>query len=428
MIQPLEMVARAFATHVADSLLEGTVIALIAWAALYLLRQRGAALRFTILMAAMLTTVSLPLLRAMSGSHVGRSAAVSVPLSGFWAVALLAIWAAGASIGILRLLWGYFRIRAMRKSCRPAEDTRALALFAEIAAQSCPRRKPVLLISDDLQLPCAIGFAKAAVLLPAAMADELPAEDLRHVLVHELAHLRRWDDWSNLLQRVVRALLFFHPAMWWVDSRMSLEREMACDDAVMAVAPAGRSYAACLVRLAEYRLLRKGFALAQAAVGHVRQLRARVNRLVAIDGRCPAPLRRGAIALGSAATVAVVGALLQTPVLVSFHASEPVRMAAAAHARPFIKHGAPQVVNAAWSQPGETAAAKAPVQKTNAVTRAKSTLAKTYVQPRLRQASFASSGYQEFVVVVAGPEGFAVWHVTTWQVPATQRQPVGRRT
>jgi len=78
-------------------------------------------------------------------------------------------------------------------------------------------------------VPTAIGFFQPAVIVPAWTLRELSAEELHSVLLHELAHLRRWDDWTNLAQELVGALFFFHPAVWRIGSRLSLEREMACD-------------------------------------------------------------------------------------------------------------------------------------------------------------------------------------------------------
>jgi beta-lactamase regulating signal transducer with metallopeptidase domain len=69
--------------------------------------------------------------------------------------------------------------------------------------------------------------------------------------LHELAHLRRYDDWTNLAQKLVKALFFFHPAVWWIEKQVSLEREMACDDAVLAETASPRAYAECLAHLAE---------------------------------------------------------------------------------------------------------------------------------------------------------------------------------
>jgi beta-lactamase regulating signal transducer with metallopeptidase domain len=81
----------------------------------------------------------------------------------------------------------------------------------------------------------AIGFWKPIVLVPVCWLTELPPTVLEAVIAHELAHIRRWDLWATLVQRVIETLLFYHPAVWWLSRRVSLEREMCCDElAVMA--------------------------------------------------------------------------------------------------------------------------------------------------------------------------------------------------
>ena len=100
---------------------------------------------------------------------------------------------------------------------------------------------------------------------------ELSSSELNQVVLHELAHLRRWDDWTNLAQQIIRALLFFHPAVWWIGKKAELEREMACDDAVLAETESPRAYAECLAHLAERSFVQRSLALAQAAIGRFHQ-------------------------------------------------------------------------------------------------------------------------------------------------------------
>ncbi len=110
--------------------------------------------------------------------------------------------------------------------------------------------------------------------------QELSPDELNQILLHELAHLRRWDDWTNLAQKIVKALFFFHPAVWWIEKQVSLEREMACDDAVLAETASPRAYAECLAHLAEKTLIQRSLALAQAALGKIRQTSLRVAQIL----------------------------------------------------------------------------------------------------------------------------------------------------
>jgi hypothetical protein len=66
-----------------------------------------------------------------------------------------------------------------------------------------------------------------------------------------MAHLARWDDWTNLVQKLLEAVFFFHPAVHWIGRQLNLEREIACDDWVIFRTGKPKPYAACLTRLVE---------------------------------------------------------------------------------------------------------------------------------------------------------------------------------
>jgi hypothetical protein len=129
-------------------------------------------------------------------------------------------------------------------------------------------------------VPTALGLRKPAVILRAWMLGNTPPEELKYILLHELAHLRRRDVWTNLAHKSLKALFFFLPSVWWIERRLSLDREMACDDAVLVHSGTPAGYAECLARVAERSFLRRQIALAQAAVGRVRQLTERVTRIL----------------------------------------------------------------------------------------------------------------------------------------------------
>ena len=119
------------------------------------------------------------------------------------------------------------------KSCRAkpasvAPSPRLHALFERLRASLVTRGHVRLRISYVHRTAVVLGFFRPVVLLPAQMDKEENNGELEHVLRHELAHVNRRDDWSNLAQQTIQAALFFHPAIWWISSRLSLEREIAC--------------------------------------------------------------------------------------------------------------------------------------------------------------------------------------------------------
>jgi hypothetical protein len=145
-------------------------------------------------------------------------------------------------------------------------------------------KRPAMLCTSDLvNIPTAVGFMKPLIVVPGWVMQELSADELNQILLHEFAHLRRRDDWTNLTQKVVKALFFFHPAVWWIEKRVSLEREMACDDVVIAETASPRAYAECLTHLAERTLIQRSMALAQAALGRIRQTSLRVAQILDVN-------------------------------------------------------------------------------------------------------------------------------------------------
>ena len=157
------------------------------------------------------------------------------------------------------------------------------------------------------------------MVIPSWTMQELSATELNAILLHELAHLRRRDDWTNLVQKIVGALLFFHPAVWWIEKKLALEREMACDDLVLAQTASPRAYAECLVSLAEKSLLRRGIALAQAAVDRLRQVTLRVSQILDVNRPRATRVWSPAPVLVAGVSVVCLLAVSHTPIrLVSF--------------------------------------------------------------------------------------------------------------
>jgi hypothetical protein len=150
----------------------------------------------------------------------------------------------------------------------------------------------------------------------------LSAAELEQVVLHEVEHVRRYDDWTNLLQKLSLALVPLHPVLLWVDRRMCLERELACDDRVMIQTRARKAYAACLTRLAEESLLRRGLSLALGALGsrgRESELAGRVHRILRSPEKGMSRGKVWAVTAGLlVGVVAGAGGLTRSPKLISF--------------------------------------------------------------------------------------------------------------
>jgi len=411
----------------ADSVLLGTAIALLAYLFSWLFRHKSAATRFAVMMTALVAMASLPLIRlAMNVGPSGTEGASLLQVADSWAPWILAAWAVIASVGLARVgaaLWG---LRRMRRTCRALESPALRQLFNDALAQFCPARKVQILVSRDVAVPAAMGFFRPAVVLPSWVIEEMSVPEIRHVVVHELSHLRRWDDWSNLLQQIVKAMLFFHPAVWWLESRLSLEREMACDDAVLTGSTNPRSYAECLAHIAERNFLRRGLAMAQAAVSRVRQTSRRVARILQIQGPTGAPTSKLTVAFAAAFALSALGVLWHAPLLVSFDTNGAT---AAKLSQPDEPAPAPQTVKAAWHP--RVARPEPRVQPSEHPTNAKAR-GTPDVRPRLLPARMTAerAAFTETVVVfvVQGNDGIAVWQLTTWQFSPSRQLRAARKT
>lgn len=260
----------------------GTLLALAVWLLLRLFPRRDSRTNFAVWFATLLATAVLPLLSSHSDNSTtitGASHAV-VTISTSWAWYIFLIWAIAALAGLARVALATVQVRRLRAEASLV-DVKSLPADLRVLLEELQRSRPVsLLVSRQLEVPTAIGFRKPAVILPAWLLESTPPEELKYILLHELAHLWRRDDWTNLAQKVLKALLFFLPSVWWIERRLSLDREMACDEAVLAHSGTPRGYAECLARVAEKSFLRRQIALAQAAVGRMRQLTARVAMIL----------------------------------------------------------------------------------------------------------------------------------------------------
>jgi hypothetical protein len=132
----------------------------------------------------------------------------------------------------------------------------------------------------------ASGFLRPVVVLPEALLLEISEAELDHVLVHEIAHIARRDQWTNLLARLAEALLVLHPVAWWVLRNIERERELSCDEWVVAATGDARPYAATLARMFDLCRLRRRELMATGMADRASSPGGRIEML--LDGRLSA--------------------------------------------------------------------------------------------------------------------------------------------
>lgn len=216
-----------------------------------------------------------------------------------WGAILLGAWALGAALVLARLAIGLFGLSRMARAARPVTDPAWTALVARLAAGAGIRAPVRLLRASGAAMPMTWGLFRPVVLLPES-ADAWDADKRRAVLLHELAHVARRDCFVQALATVACALYWFHPGAWWAAARMRVEREQACDDAVLGAGARASDYARHLLDVA------RAFPAPRAAAAAVAMARpSRLeDRVVAVlePGRDRSEVTRttGAVCAGAA--------------------------------------------------------------------------------------------------------------------------------
>jgi len=244
-------------------------------------------------------------------------------------------WVVGVLILSLRSMGGWWLIHVLRTSGVAEVPAAVQASFKRICAALGLRRPVALRISGSISGPMTVGALRALVLLPLAAAANLSTDEMEVVLAHELAHVRRADFAWNLLQTLAETLFFFHPAVWWVSSRIRQERELCCDDVALTVCPNPVVYAHALLRLEEQRS--RQWQMAMALDGHqpLRSLHMRIARILGEPTNNARPARPFSL---SAACAAMVLTLFMVPQLVA-----GLKPAPHAIASPLIGISAPRI-------------------------------------------------------------------------------------
>jgi len=235
---------------------QGVLVALVLKSALLVISDKRPQLRYALSSLAMLTNFLLPLItfsiiyRAELAFSTVSSSVLTLTelihelnqtdtlfayqeLTGFFSsflpyIALL--WLATVTLLAGKLLIEIYSVNKLPQRGCIAPDAQLSIRFNELAKQLNLTIAPKLLISFKVDVPMAIGWLKPVVLIPASMISGLNKAQLEMLILHELAHIHRYDYLVNFLQTFVEILLFFHPAVLWVSKQMRNEREYCSDD------------------------------------------------------------------------------------------------------------------------------------------------------------------------------------------------------
>ena len=203
-------------------------------------------------LAAMAVTPPITFLLIPQGGNLPAMPAIqwNIPASAWQSMlpGFVAVWLMGVLTFSIRLFGGWRFTRRLRaaSSAASAEWQRTLD---SIAASVMTSRPVSLVVSSLVEVPEVIGWLRPAILVPVGALTGLPVEQITALLAHELAHIRRHDYLANIAQNVVEAVLFYHPAVWWISQRIREERELCCDDVAVAASGDALTYARALAHL-----------------------------------------------------------------------------------------------------------------------------------------------------------------------------------
>jgi bla regulator protein BlaR1 len=244
---------------------QGIVIGAAAAFALKLNGRHNAQVRYLICIIALLVCAITPCVTAVvlmnDDSSIARPVArIETSLIAVRAVAgsqpfdlisaAVALWL----VGVLSIIVYYaVQWRAVERIRRSSTSLFTEQNAAEIARRALGRWRasaavPVRM-AMSLSTPIVIGLWRPMIVFPAAMIARLPAADFELILLHEIAHIVRRDNWVNALQIALEILFFYHPVVHWLSRRARLERERACDDFAIAASGSPYEYARALTSL-----------------------------------------------------------------------------------------------------------------------------------------------------------------------------------
>ncbi|MCA9148596.1 MAG: M48 family metalloprotease [Planctomycetales bacterium] len=190
------------------------------------------------------------------------------------------LWIAGACLMLARLALGVASTYYLRLTSDHISDPAINAIIRQ-QALTIGVKPPRAAFSCRIAVPVVLGIISPLILLPPSMVTGLSPAQFQAVIAHEIAHIRRYDPVCQLVQRFIEAMLFFHPAVWYVSRRMTDEREHCCDDIVVSSGTHAVSYADALVRAAELFVRSKQSAISPALLGSKRSsIQMRIRRLL----------------------------------------------------------------------------------------------------------------------------------------------------
>lgn len=317
-LHSISLLSAAMVDGLVSAIWEGAILAGCVALCLRFLPRLGAKARSIVWTNAFLLLVLMHVFPALDAQHLTAPRLHASPfhLNPLWSVAIGSVWLMLSFWRGVQLISSAIHLHRLgAQASRIQPDVSILTLLdggkTSRGAEICT--------STEIDRPCVVGFLHPRILLPSILFEQLSAIDLQQVVLHEMEHLRRADNWTNLLQKICLVLFPLNPSLVWVERRLCVEREFACDDRVLRSSLGQKSYALCLTRLAEIAMFSRSLSLALGAWERRSELARRVHRILRRRSetmrRGPAIVLTGSLVLG---VLAVAIALARSPQIVSF--------------------------------------------------------------------------------------------------------------
>ena len=166
---------------------------------------------------------------------------------------LVEAWLLGVAFFSLRSAGGFVLLERERRKRSTVVSPQVLEVCYNLQEQLGMTRAIEYCECAWLQAPAVIGWFRPIVFLPVSALTGLSEDQLQAVIAHELAHIQRFDPFVNVFQVCVETLLFYHPAVWWLNKRIRAEREHCCDDVAVTLCGNAVEYARALTLMEEWR-------------------------------------------------------------------------------------------------------------------------------------------------------------------------------
>jgi beta-lactamase regulating signal transducer with metallopeptidase domain len=213
-----------------------------------------------------------------SGASVAATSETTTKAGGFGLAGVaFCVWLAGCALLALSWLRKGYALAASVRAGREAVTGREADALRRVKSNFGVSRQVRLVLTTDVSEPGVWGVLSPVVVLPEGVAERLDDAELETVFMHELAHVKRWDNLAGNFQRALCCLFWFHPVVWFINRQLLAEREQACDDMVVRRGGSSEVYANGIAKVCRYCLGREAVGLSKVTGS---DLKRRVERII----------------------------------------------------------------------------------------------------------------------------------------------------